>query len=451
GAEPCVQAVPDEYAFDSAFGEGSSISYSGQVFRHVLIDDMNNHLDGMTDRLDLGEFYPASGDVQAELEFYLDFDSSIAGTMEHGISLSADAEQATYDDVSSGKDLTSKLAGNDTTGQHADWSTDFLGWDADDVTTPESLVRHWISVIDEQAVDWAAGSVPTDGEGNPVPEVFVTPEGQDLQQLIEKFLRGAVAFSQAADDYLDGDVDGKGLLASHAAPDNDALYTDLEHNWDEAFGYFGAARTYPQWTDSEIKEEGDRDVDGNGTIDLLSEVNWGHSLNAAKRDVGASDEAPTDFTAEAWEGFSMGRSLLSSTAGTDLDDDQHAELTAWAGQAIGAWEKVIAANVVHYINDTIGDLGSIGTDDHSFADLARHWSETKGFALSLQFNPASALSDEDFGTLHDLLGTAPVTASADSTEVDAYVADLLEARTLLGQAYGFDDANLGDDDGQNGW
>ena len=35
--------------------------------------------------------------------------------------------------------------------------------------------------------------------------------------------------------------------------------------------------------------------------------------------------------------------------------------------------------------------------------------------------------------------------------MDAYLSNLREARTILQDAYGFDAANIGDDDGENGW
>lgn len=120
-------------------------------------------------------------------------------------------------------------------------------------------------------------------------------------------------------------------------------------------------------------------------------------------------------------------------------------------QAVGAWEAALAATAVHYINDTIKDTRAIGTEDYSFADHAKHWSEMKGFALSLQFNPRSAVSDADFVSLHTLMGTRPVLGDASEGEREAYLADLLAARDILGQSYGFDAADLGDDHGENGW
>jgi len=439
----------DAYAFESAFQPGvSSVSNDGQIMRHLLIDDLSTHLGGITARIDAGTFFPVAGDVKSELLFYFEFDSSTSGLVAPLKSTDPAPAQATYDEVSTGKNLKDKLAGNDSSTDHKDWSSEFVGWSDPGVSSPESLVLAWIDMIDAAAVDRANGNIPLDPTGAPLSAIYLTADGQDLNQLLNKFLRGGVAFSQGTDDYLDDDVDGKGLLADHSAADGDEAWTPLEHQWDEGFGYFGAARTYGSWSDELIADTAYEDVNGDGKIDLLSEVSWGHSTNAAKRDRGASKTAPMDLTAQAWDGFYLGRALLSSTAGTALTTAQLDELKGYRDQAEQAWELAIATTVVHYINDTLQDMGTIGTPDYSFADHAKHWSEGKGFALGLQFNPRSPLSDADFALVHELLGDAPVLTG--SSELEAYAEDLREARAILGAAYGIDASNLGDDDGTNG-
>ncbi|MCB9742182.1 MAG: DUF4856 domain-containing protein [Alphaproteobacteria bacterium] len=447
-AEDSAAADTRSYAFPSAFGEGSAVSYSGQVLRNLLIDDMKRYLGGLTERIDAGSYYPEPGEVEADLLFYFEFDSDAYGQVDIGMGCDPACAQQVYDEVSSDKDLISKLAGNDPTGQHVDWSTAFVGWPEGGVTSPESLVRHWIAQIDAAAVARVSGDIPLDPSGQPLPAVYLTEDGQDLQQLLEKFLRGAVSFSQGADDYLDDDLEGKGLRSDHVEPE-DGAYTELEHAWDEAFGYFGAARTYGAWSDAEIADTPARDVDGDGQVDLLSEVCLGHSTNAAKRDLGAV--VATNFTAEAWEGFHGGRRLLNETAGQGLSEAELSELQGYRDQAVGAWEASIAASVVHYLNETLRDMDAIGGEAYSYADHVKHWGELKGFALSLQFNPRSPLGDADFAALHALLGTAPALADASQDAREAYRRALIDARTLIGQAYGFDPANLGDEHGEGGW
>ncbi len=442
--EPVVDDM--SYAFEGREG-GSSVSYTGQVFRHLLISDMYSHMAGLTDRLNSGSLFPEEGDVAAELGFYLDFDSDTSGELPFGFSSDPAPAQIAYNDISSGKDIVGKLAGNDPVGQHKDWSTEFVGWSAEGVTSPESLVRHWVGQLDAAAVDWAFGTIATDPSGNPVPNVYVTAEGTDLRQLIQKFLVAGVAYSQAADDYLDDDTEGKGLLADHTMVEEGKAYTALEHAWDEGFGYFGATVTYGEWTDAEISA-GTKDVDGNLAIDLTSEVVWGHAGNAGKRDNGAN--VPTDFSGDAFKAFRAGRAILAEADG-ELSADEMDALEGHRDAALLAWESAIAATVVHYINDTLKDMGEFGTEAYSFGDHAKHWSEMKGFALAFQFSRFSSFSDAEFAELHDLLGQAPVLSDAGETAIADYKADLLAARTLVGEAMGFDADNLGDDDGQNGW
>jgi len=434
-----------EYLFGSRFDEDeSSVSNSGQTFRHTLIGELKGYLGDLTDAIDSGDAVPMAGDTESALLFYFDFDSSVAGQ----ISLSGaggDTVQQVFDDISSGKNLRGKTAGEDSVTDHLDWSSEFVGWDG--AVSPVALLETWFAQIDTLAADRVNGVIPSDPSGNPVEKVFLTPEGQDLQQLIQKFLLGAVAFSQGTDDYLDDDVEGKGLLAPNVR-DGEKPYTKLEHAWDEAFGYFGAARNYGVYSDTEIADGTFIDWDGDGLVDLLTEKNCGHSVNAGKRDKGASSEAPTDFTGQAWAAFTAGRSLIGSAVGEALTGPELLEVQGYRDAAVAAWEQAIAATVVHYINEVITDMGAA---EYDFAGHAEHWSGLKGFALSFQFNPRSPLSPSEFAALHSLVGDAPVLANAPPVERSAYAADLLSAREILREAYDFAPRNMGDSEGQGGW
>jgi hypothetical protein len=95
----------------------------------------------------------------------------------------------------------------------------------------------------------------------------------------------------------------------------------------------------------------------------------------------------------------------------------------------------------------------------NFETVAKHWSELKGFVMSLQFSPASPFRDaavtavdlNDLKHISMLLGDAPVLADgsqmgvapsgAAEDAVYAYRGKLLEVRETLQRAYGFSDAN----------
>lgn len=447
GTTPGTLAPPSTWDFAGRNGEASSVSYSGQSLRHLLISDLEGWMGSLTARLDQGTWFPVAGEVEAGLEFYFVFDSSTSGALPHGYAADPPPLQQTYDDVATDKDLVGKLAGNDPVGQHRDWSVDFVGWDEPGVTTPESLLRSWFAEIDAAAVARAAGTVPLGADGAPVAAVTLTADGRDLSELTQKLLLGAVAYSQGTDDYLDDDTPGSGLLSSNAVTDEP--YTELEHAWDEGFGYFGAPRDQAAWSVATLAEAGAADTwTPDGALDLTGEVAWGHARYAGKRDAGAV--APTDFSGEAWDAFLAGRTLIASVDG-ELDDAQLDELRGHRDRAVAAWEGALVASAVHYANDLLQDLSKVGTDDYRFADQAQHWSELKGFALALQFNPRSCVDADDQDELHGLIGIRPVLPDAGAAALADHREDLVRVKQLLADACGVDPSNLGDDDGLGGW
>ncbi len=447
--------VPAAYAFESRFTPGeSSVAYSGQTMRQTLIADLTSYIGGLTNEVDTAP--PAAGDVRTALLFYYAFDDT---GMEVPLLLTTDPPlaQTTYGDISGPSSLKAKLAGNDTATDHRDWNAGaFVGWTEGGATTPEELLLYWFDQIDALAVARGQGTPTLRPDGTPADHVYVTAAGQDLRQLVQKFLLGAVTYAQGTDDYLDDDVDGKGLLTANER-DEESAYTKLEHHWDEAFGYFGAARDYNDYTDDEIAGGGGRDEyqgfhdsNADGAIDLRSEFNFGASTNAAKRDRGSHPDAKTDYSRGAMDAFLTGRAIIAAADGP-LDEDAAEALAAQRDIAVANWELAIAATVVHYINDTLQDMATFGTEDYSFENHAKHWSELKGFALGLQFNPRSRLSDAQFAAIHSLIGDAPVLPNADAADIAAYEQGLLEARDIMQTAYGFDARNVGDANGENGW
>lgn len=442
-------AVPDTYTFESRFVPGaSSVDHGGQTFRHLLIAALDGAVGGLTGRIDTG-WFPVEGEVTAELDFYYAFDSATSGSVPIGLDTDPPAVQQVWDDVAVDKDLAGKIAGNDPEGQHRDWSTALVGWDQDGVTSPESLVRTWFAELDAAAVARSNGAIPIGPDGAPVGSVALDAEGRDRRELLEKFLLGAVAYSQGADDYLDDDLEGSGLLSANASAEDGEPYSALEHAWDEAYGWFGAAHDYGDWPDERL--DGDAYADTyapDGAIDRTTEVSYGAAVSAGKRDLGAV--APTDLTSDAFAAFVEGRALITSADG-ELDPDQLAALQGLRDRAVGAWEAAIAASMVHYVNEQLVDTGKFGTPDWVYADHAKHWSELKGFALGLQFSPRSSLSDADFSALHEAIGSRPALPTDPQADIDRYRQGLLDARAILAAAYGFDPANLGDDSGLGGW
>jgi hypothetical protein len=240
---------------------------------------------------------------------------------------------------------------------------------------------------------------------------YVRPDGVDLKQMVEKTLMGAVFYYRAVNDYLN----------PIASKDNSTVTpgqgTSMEHSWDEAFGYFGAARDYNTYTDAEIVSPGKKDSNGDSNFDPQSEICYYYSQTAAKRDItaaGFSSGSQSNFTGTIFSEFLKGRAGISNK---DYVPRDNAVINIKA-----SWDKLIAATVIHYINEVKSDITNSG------ADLNKHWAEMKGYLSMIQHNNANALGTANIATIDSYFGNKPA---------DATIANLNAAANLLKTAYGF--------------
>lgn len=455
---------PVSYEFSSRFDANSSVSYTGQAFRQVLMHELSSYIES----LGKGAYPGTSDDAYAALNSYYSYSydaeltapGSINGftgfamtsknTLEESMPI---AEGSIYDDIQEeGKQLRNKTAGNDNPlrrGELKGWSDgDLYGVSlssvdadqtGDDFIEPEDFIQAILTVIARQAVD----GQPLIVGNERISEASVMPDGVHLGELLEKFMMGAISFSQAAEDYLNVDADpGKGLSAS-----NDELakagvnYTALEHHWDEGFGYFGAARDYLSYPVEAIAAKQSIDQNQDGQISLLSEKNYGAAVYAAKRKLGASNEINAellDFTNLSMSYFLKGRHLISAG-----NPEYIPYVKAYATLALDQWERLLAASSIHYINAYLAELNAYESESYRFFELSKLWSEAKGFALSFQFNPNSSMSDSDFDSLHELMGQRPAVPGKDAkSDVDAYAKKLIEARLILTNSFSFENFNV---------
>ena len=470
GSGDACDAIPTTYAFNNPNFEGeSSVSYTGQTARQLLMLGLVDAMNGLTERP--GE----QAAVDAELSFYINGDG--ADATPHGFVVKGGEPVIpgpTYGDISKGKNLDGKIAGGNGEGGGETSKligAGFFGWQTglDSTPLPIELVAYF---IDRMAAESTDGTAPTISVvGNPavaLDSVVTDVNGLNYRQLMQKFLTGAVSFSQGTNDYFKTD------FASATGQEGTKAYTAGEHDFDESFGYYGGARNMNDFTDDEAAGKGGRDAWGNGyndanedgSIDVRSEVVLGHAQNCAKRDRGSKGEdgvARTDFSKEVFDAFLIGRKIVGNAATNQgLTEAEQTALDAQIKTASVTWEKCIAATVVHYINDITGDMGKFVAPDFAdlknFNDLAKHWGEMKGFALALQFSPASPFRDgsvagtdvEQLRLMLSLMGDAPVLADGSQggvpatgtaqAAIDAYLADLKKARDILEKAYTFDSA-----------
>ena len=276
--------------------------------------------------------------------------------------------------------------------------------------------------------------------------------GFDYAQLVSKFTMGAVFYHQACDNYLD-----EKLAADNKPNDkpykDGAYYTGKEHSWDEGFGYWGAAAhgaTLSPRQNYDIAKKKDMaaaDANGDGVVNLKSEMNYAHAYYASAFDKGGQ----TTYYNTITKAFIDGREIIRDANGAALTDAERSDLLAHARTICSNWERVIAEAVFKYAGSVYADIEKLKAnagDAKAYRAYVKHCGELKGFALSLHTGKFSlgSLGSE----LDSLIGFGPVLMNGtqvgglDATgayqmadaSVDGYMVNMLKVQNLMAEEFG---------------
>ena len=389
--------TPTSYSFASRFNDGeSSVSYSGQVVRNLLINDIKTQMG-----TDAGTGNPATLLSMMANDNADQTILSSAGDMS--------TVQTKYHDIS-----TSHL--NDRLTAVSDYT--IPGYDSDAGT----LINGWVQELA------AAGKTRYNGVR--------------LDQITQKTLWGAVSYWQGTSKYM-----SKIPTDDNTGPSGDGVaYSAMEHHWDESFGYFGAALDYNTgYTDDTRKNGPNVDSNGDGSIDFKSEYNVGWAVTAAKRDLCDACDVDHDFTKTIFDAYLEGRTLITNQA--DL-----ADVMVQRDIILNTWEKVVAAVSIHYVNDVADDIAglivaadtSIVPGSEATANYENHWGEMRGYANGLLYNDFKVITDDNLNRILAVMGTSPVyPSSGNFDDMQAYHTSLVgEVRAIFKASYGFSDANV---------
>ena len=208
---------------------------------------------------------------------------------------------------------------------------------------------------------------------------FVNAQGLEYNQAVNKSLIGALMVDQIINNYLSTSV----LDAGSNRGDNDMsvtaegkVYTNMEHKWDEAYGYlFGGV---------------------SNTVDPLTVLGEDSFLNKYLSRV----EGDADFAGIAddiWQAFKLGRAAIVARDYTTRDE-----------QAEILREKistVVGVRAIYYLQN-----GKNALANNDFGGGFHDLSEGFGFVYSLQFLRVSNSSDALFS----------------SAEVNGYISQLTQ-------------------------
>ncbi len=129
GKGDACDALPTQYTFTSQFDgfEGNStVSYSGQTARQVMIADLTSAVKALTE-----DNSKTADDVKSNLMFYVSGDVDGAN-YNYSVDGQTVSPGPTYGDISTGKNLSGKIAGGNGTGGGETGtllSGGFFGWE----------------------------------------------------------------------------------------------------------------------------------------------------------------------------------------------------------------------------------------------------------------------------------------------------------------------------------
>ena len=376
----CVFAKPDMYGnfpvTEKSYSgkKKDSTSYTGQVARHVL----HNSLKKLAGK---GNGNP-NPELKATMMSYYSSKDAVRKIIDPTSKGEFKVKQTMVDEISKGKNLKGKTYKGLVNG--------FPG----QMSGPE---------VFEFLIDKASSS----NKG------FDPVTGYNYPQLISKFMMGAVFYSQAVDNYLDEKM-GADNKPNNKPYKKGAHYTGKEHSWDEAFGYFGAPahamalnakQAYGIAKRKDIKVA---DANGDGVVDLKTEMTFAHAYYAAD-----SDKAGTKYMHTIVDAFIKGRQLIRDADGAALTDQQRAKLMSYVKVIKTNWERVIAEAAFKYAGSCYKDLEKLrtivesnGDASKAFAAYGKHWGELKGFLMALETSGRSL--GEAGVRMNRLVGYGPV-------------------------------------------
>ncbi len=262
--------------------------------------------------------------------------------------------------------------------------------------TFEAVTGDFEALMDELA--FASQSTSSGSEGisgvikstsNDAKQYLIGGDGLDHAQIIEKGLMGACLYYQATAVYM-----GEGKMNVDNEVVTEGEGTEMEHHWDEAFGYLGVPIDFP-----------------------TSKENlafWGNYVDKRESVLGSSSKI--------MDAMLKGRAAISNN---DLEARDEAITEARA-----LWEEVAVGSALHYLNEGIANFEDMALRGHGL-------SEAIGFIFSLQFNPSKKIDNTQVA---NLLNTFAGASSFDQMNLyNTSIENITTARDQLATYYNLED------------
>jgi hypothetical protein len=240
---------------------------------------------------------------------------------------------------------------------------------------------------------WSPGVAGVSTSGSKA--YYFDENGVEYAQVVEKGLMGAVFYFQICETYT---RDGKIGDAVDNTTVTDGKGTDMEHHWDEAFGYFGA------------------------TVDLTEENYSDQSLRYHAKYAKKGSDAGLETVGNVMYQFIKGRFAISNKDYTGRDEA--------AAQLRVEYEKIMVTTAIHYINGSISNFGDDALRNHAL-------SEAYAFIASLHYNSDKQISDADLAMVENYF-RIDMGGQMVPSFLNVSIATLNSAKDKLSEIYGLD-------------
>ena len=190
---------------------------------------------------------------------------------------------------------------------------------------------------------------------DPTKEYLQNADGKEHIQFIEKGLMGTVFYNQITENHL-GEIEMNTDNSEAIDPDNDKFYTEMEHAWDMAYGYFTTAIDY--------------EPSGSGADRF-----WGKYVDGSR-------ELYLGSATKISNAFRMGRAAITMNNLT-VRDEQIAIIRI-------ELEKAAAGTAIHYLNGAMSDFGDDALRNHQL-------SEATAFLNNIKYGYEPIFSSQEIG------------------------------------------------------
>lgn len=251
----------------------------------------------------------------------------------------------------------------------------------------QTQFENWMDSLAAASQSTVAGSNGTAGvvvsSSDPTKQYLFDAKGVEYTQLIEKGLMGALIYYQITGVYLTDDKIGEAVDNITITP---GAGTDMEHHWDEAFGYFGVPTDFPTNT------TGIRFI--------------GKYCN--------SRDALLETNSKIMDAYLAGRAAISNSD----SESKNTQRDIIREQL----EIVFAATAIHYLNEAKSNFSDDAIRNHTL-------SEAVAFLNSLKYNPVRNITTTQITTIEGYIG---------DNFYEVTIANIDQARNELSTIIGLD-------------